>query len=225
MTDSNYAQFAQESHNRVRRLPDRSVYDREEIYAIIDEALICHLSFVQNGQPFIIPINHARDGDSILLHGSQSSRLMQHVASGAPVCMSFTLVDGLVLARSVLHSDMNYRSAVIFGRGAAVEDEGEKMDSLRMITNHLAFGRWEEARQPTQKELRATAIVRIAIESASGKQHNKPPADDEADYALPVWAGVVPFEMHAGEPVSDPRLKPGTPVPGYAQNYTRKGKP
>jgi len=223
MTETNLTQFTPEKHNRVRRLPERGVYDRDEIHAIIDEALICHLSFVQDGQPFVIPSNHARDGDDILLHGSRSSRLMQHIASGAPLCAAFTLVDGLVLARSVLHSDMNYRSVVVFGQGEEVVEETEKIKALRVITEHLAEGRWADARQPTHKEILATAVVRIHIASASAKVHNSPPADDEADYELPIWAGVVPFRITPGAVEPDPRLNPDIPMPVYVKHYTRKG--
>jgi hypothetical protein len=224
MNDDRLNEFPRESLNRVHRLPERGVYDRAEIYAIIDEALICHLSFVQNGQPFIIPINHARDGDHIILHGSHSSRLIQHVCSGAPVCLAFTLVDGLVLARSVLHSDMNYRSAIVFGHGASIDDAEHKLEALRLITNHLAQGRWEEARQPSQKELLSTALVSIQIESASAKKRSGMPQDDEADYVLPVWAGVLPFEVHADTPIPDPRLDARISVPSYLSHYQRKGK-
>ena len=216
--------FARNTQNRVRRMPERGAYDRETIYAIIDEALICHVSFVQDDQPFIIPINHGRDGDSILLHGSRNSRLMKHIASGAPVCLAFTLVDGLVLARSTFHSSMHYRSVVVFGHGAAVDEKNEKLAAFAVLTEHLARGRWKDSRPVTAKEMAATAVVRIHIESASAKLQNGPVEDEEADYALPLWAGVIPFEVTAKEPVADPRLSPGIPMPEYLKGYQRKRK-
>jgi nitroimidazol reductase NimA-like FMN-containing flavoprotein (pyridoxamine 5'-phosphate oxidase superfamily) len=204
--------------NRVKRVPDRGKYDRESVYSIIDEALICHVAFVQDGRPFIIPTLHAREGDAILLHGATTSRLMQHIAAGSEVAISMTLVDGLVLARSVSHHSTNYRSAVVFGRGELVPDE-EKMAALALLTERLLPGRWEDARQPNEKELKATAVVRVPISLASAKVRTGPPGDDDEDLALPVWAGVIPTYTMYMPPEPAPNLAAGTPVPDYLSRY------
>ena len=215
------AAFAKTDLNRVRRLPARGSYDHATIYAIVDEALICHVAFVDGGQPCVIPIIHARLGDEIVLHGAPASRLLKHVAAGNPVAIALTLVDGLVLARSVFHSSMNYRSAVIFGRGRPVTDDGEKLAALHAISEHLVRGRWADARQPTQAELDATAVVAVTIDSASAKVRSGPPGDDEEDYALPIWAGVLPLPLQAQPPEPDPRLLEGVAAPDYVVNYVR----
>ena len=207
--------------NRVRRLPARGQYDRATIDAIVDEALICHVAFAVDGQPFVIPTIHARMRDEIVLHGAPASRLLKYIVAGNPVAIAVTLVDGLVLARSVFHSSMNYRSAVLFGRGRLVEDEAEKLAALQVISEHLARGRWADARQPTQSELDATAVVAIAIDSASAKVRTGPPGDDEDDYALPIWAGVLPFQLQPQTPVPDPRLADDIAIPTYVTNYVR----
>jgi nitroimidazol reductase NimA-like FMN-containing flavoprotein (pyridoxamine 5'-phosphate oxidase superfamily) len=206
------ARFPETPRSRVTRLPDRGRHDRDLVFAIVDEALVCHVAFVQDQQPFAIPILHARDGDTILLHGSAAGRLLSHLGAGHPVAMAFTLVDGLVMARSAFHHSVNYRSAVVFGRGAPVEGEAEKAAALERFTERLLPGRWAEVRPPSRSELKGTAVVRIAIESASAKVRTGPPADDEEDLALPVWAGVLPAALRFGEPVADPKLAAGTPV-------------
>lgn len=208
-------EFAKTTLNKVRRIPERGAYDPETIYAIIDAALICHVGFVQDGQPFVIPTIHARVGDEILLHGAKASRLLKHVQSGQPICASFTLLDGLVLARSVFHSSMNYRSAVVFGHGRIIEDEAEKVRGLAAISEHLLPGRWDDARPPTAQELQATTLVAVAIDSASAKARSGPPSDDEEDYTLPIWAGVLPIRQQFLVPEADPRLIEGVPVPEY----------
>ena len=213
--------FEKTELNRVRRLPARGQYDRAAIRAIVDEALICHVAFVDNGQPFVIPTIHARLGDEIVLHGAPASRLLKHVAAGNPIAIAVTLVDGLVLARSVFHSSMNYRSAVFFGHGRLLDGDDEKLAALEAITEHLARGRWADARRPTQKELDATIVVAVAIDSASAKVRTGPPGDDEEDYALPIWAGVLPFHLQSQTPAPDPRLADGIALPGYVTNYAR----
>lgn len=213
--------FERTPRNEVHRLPERATYDRAAIYQIVDEALICHVAFVQDGQPFVIPTNHARQGDTLLLHGSGASRLVRHIQDGQPVCVAFTLVDGLVLARSVCHHSLNYRSAVVFGRGQMVEDEQAKLRALELLTEQVAPGRWADARKPTGQELRATAVVSVSIESASAKSRSGPPADDEADRQLPVWAGVLPLQVQGLSPVPDAGLSPGVPFPGYLARYQR----
>lgn len=204
--------------NQVKRVPDRGKYDRESVYSIVDEALVCHVAFVQDGRPFIIPTLHALDGDAILLHGATTSRLIQHVAAGNEVAISVTLVDGLVLARSVFHHSTNYRSAVIFGRGELVPDE-EKMAALRLFTERLLPGRWDDARQPNEKELKATAVARVPISLASAKVRTGPPGDDDEDLALPVWAGVLPIRTEFLPPEPAPNLPANTPLPAYLSGY------
>jgi nitroimidazol reductase NimA-like FMN-containing flavoprotein (pyridoxamine 5'-phosphate oxidase superfamily) len=210
------------SRNRVRRLPKRAAYDRQVIYGILDEALICHVGIVEEGQPVVIPINFARLGNEIVLHGSLESRLLRHIAAGNPVCIEASLVDGLVLARSVFHQSVNYRSVVMFGRGRVLEGREEKLAALRAVTEHLIPGRWEEARHPDEKELNATLVVAVPIEEASAKLRSGPPVDDEADTCLPVWAGVLPLEVLPGTPQPEARLPADCLVPGYIAKYTRK---
>ncbi|MEZ4559705.1 MAG: pyridoxamine 5'-phosphate oxidase family protein [Caldilineaceae bacterium] len=200
-------EFAQDERNRVRRLPARGVYDRATIYAIVDAAPICHVGFAVDGQPYVIPTIHARVDDTIFLHGAKASRLLKHVEAGHPLCVTVTHLDGLVLARSVFHHSMNYRSAMLFGRGELVTDADAKWAALEAITEHVMPGRWADARQPTAKEMSATTVVAMAIESASAKSRSGPPGDDEEDYALPVWAGVLPLQTQALPLEVDPLLR------------------
>jgi nitroimidazol reductase NimA-like FMN-containing flavoprotein (pyridoxamine 5'-phosphate oxidase superfamily) len=183
---------------RVKREPQRARYDRETIEAILDEALVCHLGFEVDGQPYVIPTLHARVGDRLYVHGSAASRLLRHLAGGARVCVTVTLVDGLVLAHSVFNHSVNYRSAVVFGTATLVED-AEKREALRALTEQLAPGRWDEARQPTEQELKATWILSLPIDEASAKVRTGPEEDEPEDLDLPVWAGVVPVHL-AAEP-------------------------
>jgi nitroimidazol reductase NimA-like FMN-containing flavoprotein (pyridoxamine 5'-phosphate oxidase superfamily) len=213
--------FATNDRNRVRRLPARASYDAESIYPIIDEALICHVGFVADGQPFVIPTIHARMGDTIVLHGAKASRLLKHAATGEPLCITCPIVDGLVLARSVFHHSMNYRSAVIFGRGRLAESYAEKWAALEAITEHVMPGRWADARLPNELEMNATSVVLVAIEEATAKVRTGPPGDEEEDYALPIWAGVLPSQIVYGAAVNDPRLGKGIGVPGYLGEYWR----
>ena len=214
MSDSSSAE-----RNRVRRLPARGAYDRETIYGIVDEAIICHVGLVQDGQPFVIPTIHARNGDRLLFHGAPASRLIQHIAAGHEICVAITILDGLVLARSVAHHSMNYRSVVLFGRGEIVADAREKLDALEAITEHVMPGRWTDAPPPTFAELAATTVVALSIEAASAKIRSGPPGDDAADYAQPIWAGVVPIRQVALSPMPDPQLADGFAVPDYIQRY------
>lgn len=203
----------------VKRLPARGVYDRDTVHRILDEGLICHLGFVVDGQPFVIPTIHVRVGETIYVHGSPASRMLRSLAEGVPVCVTVTLVDGLVLARSAFHHSMNYRSVVIFGTASVVDDPEKKLEVLHGLTDHLIRGRWEEIRQPSPEELRRTLVLAIPIDEASAKIRVGPPIDDEEDYALPVWAGVLPLKLTASEPVPDPRLAPSTAMPPYALTY------
>jgi nitroimidazol reductase NimA-like FMN-containing flavoprotein (pyridoxamine 5'-phosphate oxidase superfamily) len=207
----------------VKRLPKRAVYDRDAIHRILDEGLICHVSFVVEGQPFVIPTIYVRIGEGLYLHGSPASRMLRFIAAGGKVCITVTLVDGLVLARSAFHHSMNYRSVVLFGTGGLVEDPARKDAVLRGLSEHLITGRWQDVRWPTQEELRRTLVVSVAIEEASAKVRTGGPIDDEEDYALPIWAGVVPLRLTAGVPIDDDRVLPGVAVPGYAAGYAGPG--
>jgi nitroimidazol reductase NimA-like FMN-containing flavoprotein (pyridoxamine 5'-phosphate oxidase superfamily) len=214
--------FSTTDRSQIKRKPERGLYDREAIYAILDEALICHVGFVEHAQPYVIPINFARVGDTIVLHGAKASRLLKHVGAGQAVCVEATLVDGLVLARSVFNHSVNYRSVVLFGSGRVLEEDQEKLAALEAITEHLIPGRWHEARRPTAKELKATSVVSIDIDQGSAKVRSGPAVDDEEDYALPVWAGVLPLEEIALPAAPDERLAPGVVAPAYTTNYSRK---
>ena len=215
------SEFAVTERSRVRRVPKRGAYDKETIYRILDEGLVCHVGLVEDAQPFVIPMSYARHGDTMILHGAPGSRLLKYVQAGHPVCVTVTLLDGLVLARSVYHHSMNYRSTVVFGRGRLIEAEREKLAALETLTEHILRGRWRDARRPTRQELDATAVVSIAIESASAKVRTGPPADVEADYGLPVWAGVLPIRQQALAPVDDPRLRRDIPIPPAVADYRR----
>jgi nitroimidazol reductase NimA-like FMN-containing flavoprotein (pyridoxamine 5'-phosphate oxidase superfamily) len=207
--------------SRIKRLPKRGHYDRETIYRILDEALICHAGIVENGQPFVIPINYARIGDSIVLHGAKASRLLKYIEAGNPVCLEATIIDGLVLARSVFHHSVNYRSVVLFGTGCIVEDEAEKMAALEAITEHLVPGRWKEARLPNRREMNATLVVSIKIDEASAKVRVGPPIDEEKDYDLPVWAGILPFREVSLSPIRDEVQSKEVALPPYIAGYSR----
>ena len=215
------AAFAKTPRTRVRRAPQRASYDRATVEAILDEGLICHVAFVHDGQPFCIPTLHARVGDVVYVHGSAASRMLRTLQGGAPACLTVTLVDGLVLARSAFHHSMNYRSAVVVGTLHEVADAAERERALEAFTEHLLPGRWPEVRWPNRKELKATSVLAMPLEEASAKVRTGDPSDDEEDYALPVWAGEIPLRLKAGAPVPDPRLAPGTEPPHYAADYAR----
>ena len=201
--------------NRVRRVPKRGAYDQETVHSIIDNALIGHVAFVIEDQPYVIPTLVARNDDALLLHGAVSSRLMRHAASGEPLSIAVTHVDGLVLARSVFHHSVNYRSVVIFGSGQPVADPAAKVAALEQFTEKLLPGRWQDARVPNDTELKATAVVSVPIDTASAKVRSGPPSDDEDDYALPIWAGVLPLETRFAAPQADARLDPSISLPDY----------
>jgi uncharacterized protein len=211
---------------RLRRRRERGSHEREAIDAILDEALIAHLGIAdEHGQPFVIPTLHARRGDLVYLHGSSASRTLRALRAGAPACLTVSLLDGLVLARAAMHHSANYRSAMLLGEAVAVESRAEKLIALEAIVEHIVPGRWSEARTPTDKELKATTVLALPIEEASAKVRTGPPMDDEEDYGLPVWAGVIPIVSEAGEAQPDPRLAPGTPPPPSATGYRRPGRP
>lgn len=205
----------------MRRLPKRAVYDRDAVYRILDEGLVCHVGFVADGRPVVIPTGYARKDDTLYLHGSAASRMLRSLAHGAEVCVTVTLLDGLVLARSAFHHSMNYRSVVIFGTASVVEEQAAKLEGLRAFTEHIAPGRWQDVRPPTEPELKATTVLAIPLGEVSAKVRTGPPLDDEQDYDLPVWAGVLPLKLRAEEPVADSRLKPDVAVPNYVRLYRR----
>jgi len=211
--------FEKRKRNRVVRAPSRAEYDRETIYRILDEAFVCHVGFTQDDHPFVIPTLHARRGDELLLHGATTSRLIEHVGAGNEVCVSVALLDGIVLARSVFHHSVNYRSVVLFGSGTLVSSDEEKLRALECFTERMMPGRWAEAREPNVHELKATSVVSLAIDSASAKVRTGPPVDAEEDYQLPVWAGVLPVSRQMGPLEDDPRMGSDIPVPGYLAAY------
>src|SRR6478672_3543309 len=215
--------FPKTARNRVKRMPERGHYDAATIYPIIDAALLCHVGFAIDGQPFVIPTLHARQGDTILLHGAKGSRLLRHIQAGGPVCITITLIDGIVLARSVFHHSFNYRSAVLFGTGAVIADDQARLHALEAFTERLIPGRWQDARQPNALELKQTTIVAVPIESASAKLRIGPPGDEAEDYDLPVWAGVLPLRQVAGTPIADPQLNPGVELPAYLRDFDAHG--
>ena len=206
--------FEVTSLNRVKRLPDRGHYDRDTIYPIVDAGLICHVAFVVDGRPFVIPTLHARDGDTLLLHGASTSRMLRHMAQGGEVCVTITHVDGLVLAKSVFNHSVNYRSAVLFGRGRLVEDEAGKMAALAAFTEKILPGRWADARLPNPIEMKATSVIAVDIESASAKIRTGGPHDDAEDEDLPVWAGVLPISQATSAPIPA-EYGPAVDLPRY----------
>lgn len=205
----------------VHRLPARGAYDRETVHAILDEGLICHIGFVFEGSPFVIPTGYGRDGDRLLIHGSAASRMLRALSAGAEACITVTLVDGLVLARSAFHHSMNYRSVVVLARGTLIDEPKEKMEALRLITEHLVPGRWDGVRQPTPQEMKATTVLSFSIIEASAKVRTGPPKDDEEDYALPTWAGVLPLSLTPNAPIADERNLPEVELPDYIHDYKR----
>jgi nitroimidazol reductase NimA-like FMN-containing flavoprotein (pyridoxamine 5'-phosphate oxidase superfamily) len=213
--------FTPTERTQVRRLPARAAYDSETVFRILDEGLICHVGFVAEGQPFVIPTGYARVGETLYIHGSAASRMLRTLAGGVQVCVTVTLLDGLVLARSAFHHSMNYRSVVILGRATLVEDPEEKMKALTAFTNHIVHGRWADVRPPTDAEMKATTVLALPLEEVSAKIRTGPPKDDEADYALPIWAGVVPLKLTPAAPIPDPALKQPLEPPSYAKNYAR----
>jgi hypothetical protein len=210
------------ARTRVVREPHRGVYDRQTAYQILDEGIICHVGFVVDGQPFVVPTGYGRAGDSLYIHGSAASRMLRRIDEGIAVCVTVTLLDGLVLARSIFNHSMNYRSVMILGTAVAVTDASEKLEALRLLSEHILPGRWVESRLPTEKELKATLVMRLPIEEFSAKVRQGPPIDDEEDYDFPTWAGVIPLEMASGKPIDDSTVNPEREVPAYAANYSRK---
>ncbi len=217
--------ISQTSRTRLRRLPKRGAFDRKTVYSILDEAFICHVGFVVDGQPYVIPTGFALVGNDLYIHGSSASRMMRSLAAGIDVCVTVTLIDGLVLARSAFHHSVNYRSVVILGKAEAVEDAAEKNKALEAFTEHIVPGRWPEIRWPNEIELKATTVLKLAIDEASAKIRTGDPIDDEEDYAMDVWAGVLPLALDVGSAIPDERLKDGLDVPRYVSQYERGNVP
>jgi hypothetical protein len=212
--------MGESARTRVVREPERGVYDRAVVNQILDEGFICHVGFSVEGQPFVIPTSYGRSGEVLYIHGSAASRMLRRASEGIPVCVTVTLLDGLVLARSIFNHSMNYRSVVVLGTATAVEDPEEKIRALRLLSEHIIPGRWEEVRQPNERELKATTVLRVPINEFSAKVRQGPPVDDEEDYSFPVWAGILPMKMKIGEPLTDDRAR-GFEVPRCVREYRR----
>jgi len=207
--------FPKTDRNQVRRIAERGKYGRKTIYEILDEGFLCHVGFCIENQPFVIPTLYARSGDSIFIHGSAVSRMLKNLSEGIEICLTVTLVDGLVLARSAFNHSMNYRSAVVFGNGSLVEESGEKLAALKTISDNALPDRFDDSRAPTEKELKATSVIRIEIEEASAKIRSGDPIDDRKDYDSPFWAGVLPIETSFGKPIADSKLDETVELPDY----------
>jgi uncharacterized protein len=203
----------------LRRIPDRGSNEWETISRILDAGFLAHVGFCVDGQPFVIPTLYGRDGERLYLHGSAVSRMLRELETGIPACMTVTLVDGLVLSRSAFDHSMNYRSVVAFGTARSIVDPGKKIKSLRVISEHLIAGRWADVRAPSERELKATTVLEFSIEEASSKVRSGPPQDDESDYGLPIWAGVLPLEIKSGPPIPDEKLIKGVTLPDYVRRY------
>jgi hypothetical protein len=214
--------ISQTKRTTLKRLPKRGKFDRESVYEILDEGFICHVGFVVDGHPVVIPTGYARDQDRLFIHGSQASRMLRQLQTGVDVCLTVTLLDGLVLARSAFHHSMNYRSVVVFGKATLVDDDNEKLEALRALSEHMIPGRWDDVRQPTEAEMKMTSVLTLPLDEASAKVRVGPPIDDDEDYDLDVWAGVVPLQLVAKEPVADPRLPGEIRPPAYATAYKRR---
>jgi len=209
------------TRSKLRRLPERGRHEWTEVAEILDAAFLAFVGFAVAQQPFVIPTLYGRDGETLYLHGSAASRMMRELSAGVPACVTVAIVDGIVLARSAFHHSMNYRSVVAFGTAKEIDDAEEKRVALKVISDHLLAGRWDEVRPPTPQELKATTVLKFGMEEASAKIRIGPPGDDDADYALPVWAGVLPLALHFGAPEADPRLRQDVAAPPYLTDRGR----
>jgi hypothetical protein len=218
---NNSTQFSKNQRNTVKRSPKRGYYDRELVYQILDEGLVCHVGFVVDGQPFVIPTAYGRVADKLYIHGSPASRMLKNLLDGIEVCVTVTLIDGLVLARSAFHHSMNYRSVMIFGTATKVEEETEKLAALQAFTENIVPQRWQEVRSPNETEMLGTLVLALPINEASAKMRTGDPLDDEADYQLPVWAGQIPLQLVAKTPIPDSRLAANITIPDKVLNYSR----
>ena len=221
----NKSAFDPTPRTTLQRVPERASYNRDLIYRILDEGLVCHVGFVVESQPYVIPMNYARRGDELILHGSGASRLLKRLREGAPACVTVTLLDGLVLARSALHHSVNFRSVVVLGTAASIRDPEDKKDALRYLVEHVIPGRAKDARPPSDSEVTATTVLKIPIKEASAKTRSGPPSDAEADMHLPVWTGVIPLRTVAMEPEPDTTMEPGIDMPQYVSDYRRPAGP
>jgi uncharacterized protein len=213
--------FTPTERTKVRRKPDRGRYDRRLIYRILDDAFVCHVGFIADGQPFVVPTNYVRVGDKLFLHGSTASRLMKTLASGAPFCLSVTLLDGIVFSPSATGHSVNYRSVVVIAKAEPVEDAGEKLAAMRDFVEYVIRGRWASVRPPSEQELKGTMVLAVPLNEVSAKVRTGPAVDADEDYATPVWTGVLPFKWTPGTPVHDPRGNPSIPVPENILHYSR----
>jgi len=216
--------FARTAKTKIKRRPDRGYYDKKTIYEIIDAAKFCHIAFVQDGQPFVIPALHARRADELLIHGSSASRLLKHIANGNPLSISIAILDALIFAKTAFNQSINFRSVVLFGKGRLIEEEKEKLDALECLTNGLFPGTWDAVRKPTKNEIKATSIVAVKIEAASAKIRNAPPGDDGADRDLPLWAGILPVKQVIGEPIPAEYTDKNQPLPDYVLQHISKSE-
>ena len=215
------SQFAPTERTKVRRKPDRGTYDRELIYRILDEAFVCHVGFIADGQPFVVPTNYVRVGDKLFLHGSTASRLMRTLGSGAPFCLSVTLLDGIVFSPTATGHSVNYRSVVVMAKAEAIEDPAAKLAAMRDFVEYVIRGRWETVRPPSEQELKRTMVLAVPLVEASAKVRTGFAVDNNEEYAGSAWTGVLPFKWTPGAPLRDPRGNPKTPVPANIQRYTR----
>ena len=214
--------FSPTDRTTLKRLSKRGDFDRDTIFAILDEAFICHVGFIVNGKPVVIPTSYVRVAEDVYIHGSAASRMLRSIEEGIDVCVTVTLIDGLVLARSAFHHSINYRSVVIFGKANAVDESEEKIRALHAFTEHVVPGRWADVRPPNETELRATLVLRLRLAEVSAKVRTGPPIDDDEDYNLAVWAGVVPLRLIADAPVIDDRVPAGIEAPDYVKEYSRR---
>jgi nitroimidazol reductase NimA-like FMN-containing flavoprotein (pyridoxamine 5'-phosphate oxidase superfamily) len=215
------SEFTPTERTRVKRKPDRGTYDRELIYSILDEAFVCHVAFLADGQPFVVPTNYVRVGDKLFLHGSTASRLMRTLASGAPFCLSVTLLDGIVFSPTATGHSVNYRSVVVMGKAEPIEDPKAKLAAMRDFVEYVIRGRWETVRPPSEQELKGTMVLSVPLVEVSAKTRTGFAVDDEKEYAAPAWTGVVPMKWTAQAPISDPRGNPKIPPPANAVHYSR----
>jgi uncharacterized protein len=218
------SQFTPTSRTQVRRLADRGHYDSETVYQILDEGFLCHVGFVVDGQPFVIPTGYARVDDAIYIHGSAASRMLKTLSGGVQVCVTVTLVDGFVLARSAFHHSMNYRSVVMLGKAETVQDLEEKKRALHAFTEHIVHGRWDYLRPVRDVELKQTSVLRLPLSEVSAKVRTGGPKDDAEDYELPIWAGVLPLRLAFGDPIADAKLPMGTPLPEHLRHFPNGAK-
>ena len=217
-------EFEPTPNTTLRRLPERGSFDRAMVYSILDEAFICHVGFAVEGRPFVIPTSYVRVEDSLFIHGSAASRMLRSLSDGISVCVTVTLIDGLVLARSAFHHSINYRSVVILGVATPVTGSDQKFAALRAFTEHVIPGRWARVRQPNDQELKATTVLSLPLSEVSAKIRTGGPKDDEEDYAIPIWAGELPLHLVPGTPLSDAKARAEYPVPDYVLSYDRRSK-